>query len=134
MASIERLQWAGLNYVVAILESQRAQFDYCRNAALLMQYYRCSNIDAPVVETSLPGYNRTSLEELQAVTVEVGDDLRTVVPQTLMAILPDYAAGIPEDCRARYKEKLSLIGKIDPYELPKAATVSIFGLQQLTFI
>ena len=53
--------------------------------------------------------------------MEVGDDLRTAVAQTLMAFLPGYAAGIPEDCRARYKEKLSLIGNIDPYELPKAA-------------
>ena len=36
---------------------------YC-NSALLMQYnYRCSDIDAPVVETSPQGYNRTSLED-----------------------------------------------------------------------
>ena len=62
-----------------MLESQRAQFDYC-NAALLMQYYRCSNIDAPVVETSPPGFNRTSLEDSWKLSlyscgcVEVGDD------------------------------------------------------------
>ena len=41
----------------------------------------------------------------------MGDDLKT---ETLMAFLPGYAAGIPEDCRARYKEKLSFIVNIDP--------------------
>ena len=37
----------GLNYIAAILESQRAQLDL--NNALLIQYYECSVIDAPVV-------------------------------------------------------------------------------------
>ena len=57
------------------------------------------------------------------------------LPQALMAILPDYAAGIPEECRARYQEKLSMIGNIgiimtsvfqDSVDLWPATTYMVF--------